>query len=300
MNAGYSYQQRLGKRGIFYNQDDSQAIVTTGEFTPAEVADYYVIKFGGDWGGLWGNPELWGKLSPKGGNKTRIIPMVYCLPDHWSSYKDIVGGLLNLGYPAVILDVEMEWAGSESVYYQLLSQLNLDENLVPITGYAWFHGWPDGGKAFKKVTNTFNTVYMPQCYLSDWNNEVQGIAQIERDMTDFHLYLAPLMDAECVGAVSNHLFKPTTFAHSPGNALWCEETTSQDERQTYLAMPPVADIPLPDERTVNQRVNDSLGQGIEYVNQLLQFREGMTQQQIDLVTGISDAIHNARKMNGGE
>ena len=299
MSNAYTFQQRLGKHGLFYNQFDSQTFVTSGEFTPDVTADYYVIKYGGDWGGLWGNPDTWGKLSPKGGNTHRIVPMIYVKPEHWSKYRDIVGGLFAMGYPSVFLDVEDEWKGNESILYSLLTSLNVDDNAIAVIGYGWFNGWDNDGKAFKGVINALNVVYIPMVYMSDWANETEGIAQVTHDLSEITRVIVPAFDPEGIGSVDNKLFG-NTFAFVPSALLWCRETVSMDEIQTFLSTLTVADIAQPDTRSTTEKVNASLGQGIEYVNQLLQFREGMTQQQIDLVTAISDTMHNARKTNGGE
>src|SRR5262245_38943134 len=123
---------------------------------------------------MWGNPDTWGQLSPKH-TDIKVIPYLYLMPEHWRSYVDMVGGLLNDGYPAIILNAEMDWIGYETTLGALLSELNLGQNLVGVAGYAWFNGWPDDGKAFAGTVRSYDVVYLPEVYLSYFENPDFGL-----------------------------------------------------------------------------------------------------------------------------
>ncbi len=158
---------------VFVAQTLSQHIVTTGDASPlAALAQLSpkpsaaAVKFGGDWGGLWGTPSTWGQLSPKSAAPppVPIVPYLYLLPQHIDAYPAMIGGLFADGYPAVILDVEMEWAGHELELADLLDQLNLADNLIGVCGYAWYEGWPDKGLAMAAALKGKDIVYMPMAY----------------------------------------------------------------------------------------------------------------------------------------
>lgn len=159
--------------GVFVAQALSQQIVSSGDASPLATLTSMspkpsaaAVKFGGDWGGLWGSPATWGALSPK--SKTPpplpIIPYLYPLPQHIDAYPAMIGGLFADGYPAVILDVEMDWEGHEKELGQLLDQLNLADNLIGLCGYAWYDGWQDQGRAMAEALKGKDLIYMPMAY----------------------------------------------------------------------------------------------------------------------------------------
>ncbi|MHB1701117.1 MAG: hypothetical protein ACYCSN_13485 [Acidobacteriaceae bacterium] len=159
--------------GVFVAQGLSQQIVTTGDGSPLAALSKLspkpsaaAVKFGGDWGGLWGTPQTWGQLSPKSAAPppVPIVPYLYLLPQHIDAYPAMIGGLFADGYPAVTLDVEMKWAGHEAELSQLLDQLNLADNLIGLCGYAWYEGWPDRGARMAVALEGKDIVYIPMAY----------------------------------------------------------------------------------------------------------------------------------------
>ena len=147
--ANRRWLEKIGHgAGVFYSVEDSQKILEGAdyrEFLPSlnPAPAFHVVKFGGDWGGLWGTPERWGQLAQE---KDTIIPLIYCLPSQVAKYRDIVGGLFHDGYKAVFLDCEMSFANRAIDMSRLLASMNVADNLVVVTSYAWFQGWPDRGQ----------------------------------------------------------------------------------------------------------------------------------------------------------
>lgn len=179
MDAESRWAQKVPGYGLWLGVDLSRRVVESGSLAP--VADiiaplhaagvapgHLYVKFGGDWGGLWGAPGTWGMLSPRAPVPPAIpiVPYIYVVPQHVDSYRDMVGGLFADGYPAVVLDVEMDWVGHGLQLRQLLQSLNLKDNLIGIAGFAWFTGWPNAKEDFGAAISDLDLVYLPMVYYS--------------------------------------------------------------------------------------------------------------------------------------
>ena len=239
LSAFGRWQQLFGQaHGIFIDQSASQAIVTAGSlgmltYPTDPKPSFLATKFGGDWGGLWGAPPQWGDLSPKAQTPppVAIVPYLYLVPDTATPQNAtaMAGGLTNDGYPAIILDVEMEWIGHEPALRTIVQTLVGAGILVVISGFAWFVGWPDKGAAFGKALDDLDVLYSPQAYLGagwDWRATGQPsfyqacIAELGRvvpSLTKIFTFDAAAIDA---GAAQED-------QGLAGNMYWYQTTLSQ-------------------------------------------------------------------------
>lgn len=312
--------------GVWLGVDDSQKVVGDPTQFPevcAKLNDlepnpgFVAVKFGGDWGGMWGNPDLWGQLVgayPPG----NVVPYLFCTPEHVSSYRDMVGGLFQLGYPAVILDCEEQWAGFESSMRSMLQGLNLDQNLIGVTGYAWFGAFPDGGAAFGKCIRDLNIVYLPQAYLSELTVAQPGTFmadQLAATGID-QLPLSYVLDANSVPAATV-LEQQSGLPASVWHLGTVDRVTWRTVFGAALTPAPVEAQPepapeAPAETTVTEPVqapapfnaavaNTNLGQALDYCDKLrTALVDVETDDEENLIKAIELCIHTARQATGGE
>jgi hypothetical protein len=285
------WQNNVGNLGLFLNQFDSQNVVLTGELPDLSsynpLPDYVCIKFGGDWGGLWGNPENWGKLSPHNVSEyPRIIPYLYCVPEYANTYRDVVGGLIADGFPAVVLDMEMDFDRREGYARSIMQDMNCQDNLIAVTGFAWFNGWSDQGQAFSDIMKTFDIIYLPQVYLSDFHNPDSGLQIVAEYSRLFSgLPMLPVYDR-----VAFAKLQPLSD-HRPC-ALWCyQQKTSWPSDQTTT----VADV------STGADINTALGQALVYCDELAEYLKPYKSANADnLIQAIQNCLHTARRLNNGE
>lgn len=166
-----------GGAALWYNVTDSetlaegrQDLVAQSNQTLNPYPTLHVVKFGGDWGGMWGNDQVWTSIAQAHRN---VIPYLYCVPDWWPRYGALCGALFRAGFKGVILDCEEQWYGSENLLDQMLASIEPDHNLIGVTGYAWFDNYPGVQELttlpYAQVVSKYNVVYFPQAYLVELN-----------------------------------------------------------------------------------------------------------------------------------
>lgn len=164
-----------GGYGLWYGAADSQKIVE-GDLSLLDQTDttldpnptVHIVKFGGDWGGMWGTEET--RAAPfKHLANGEVVPYLYVVPDWWVRVPNLVGELFRMGYRAVLLDVEQEWFGQEHLLVNLLDVIDTDQNCVGVSGYAFgFAG--ANPTAFAEAVTSHNVVYFPQAYLGEYTD----------------------------------------------------------------------------------------------------------------------------------
>jgi hypothetical protein len=168
-----------GGAALWYNVTDSETIAEGRQDLVAQSNQtlnphpaLHVVKFGGDWGGMWGNDQVWTSIAQQYPN---VIPYLYCVPDWWPRYGALCGALFRAGFKGVILDCEEQWYGAEHLLDQMLLSIEPDHNVIGVTGYAWFDNYPGlSGPTtvpYAQVVARYNVVYFPQAYLVELTAE---------------------------------------------------------------------------------------------------------------------------------
>ncbi|MDE3077116.1 MAG: hypothetical protein KGJ86_17000 [Chloroflexota bacterium] len=186
MSAADRWQKVFGRNhGVFVDVTNSQRIVehpdqaqeffaeTANKLTPEPYP--ICVKFGGDWGGMWGDPERWAQLRQ---TDWRVVPYLFCEPAYADRYPLLVGDLVGLGYPAVVLDVEEDWDGHGDKLAAMLDQLNLADNLIGVSGYAWFGAF-SAPLNFVGALHGKDLVYLPQAYLGQLTAAADPLAYMQ-------------------------------------------------------------------------------------------------------------------------
>ena len=329
-----SYVQTLNHAdfGVWYGVDESKSIDENGylsapgftKFTPSPSLDF--VKFGGDWGGLWGTSDDWRNLRAAPGRT--IVPYIYCLPEHADAYPPLIFQLRNIGFPLVVLDCEFEWAHNETLLERMLGQIDPEQNPTALTGIAWFGGYSSYDAFGRTLAKFPSLLYMPQAYLSELTNLAAGAppdgivkppsTPLEYAQRWLALVLpnqpcAVMLDAQSVAARD-----PDVLAWWQGSvmpSIWYADTL---DTATWAALPHnVPDVTLSFSQSDITAVNTNLGQSLAWCDQLIDMIRNTNKhvvtvdsrtavddqwlvQQQSLVVSIESALHTARHLTEGE
>lgn len=295
-----------GGYGVWIGVEESEAIVARGDYTaldlamelqPAPRAIY--VKFGGDWGGLWGTDSDYATIRA---TYPAVIPYMYCLPLHAQAYPALAGSLYRAGYPMVVADVEFEWDGSENLLATMLDNWDLTSNLMGLCGLAWFDGYPNW-QAFSSAVNGRDLVYMPMAYLASLTKLPKGEtpvshtrAWLQRVVPD--CYESIIIDARSLGAddATNEF-----FTGGIGGSIWYLNDLDTGKWTSQLSHPDVTPdtVTLPSAEVI--QINSNLGQIISWVDGMRTTTDADGNVlHVGMKAALMDALHQTRHLTQGE
>lgn len=315
-----SYVNNLARNGfgVWHGVEYSQAVVENPDawealpLTPEPTL--YYVKFGGDWGGLWGSPDTWRALRAK---DARIIPYFYCTPQNVDAYAGLDAQLKQIGYPLTVLDVEFEWQHYEMQLARMLDSLNTDQNPVAFCGLAWFAGYASWEALASTLANYPSVAYLAMAYLSELTNVAKlpqppGFeAPASSAMEYAQRWLATVVPNQPTGVILDSASLSDTDAISWWSSalapsIWYADTLTSDAWDALIHVAPPDTAYTFTQQTISD-INTNLGQALAWSDTLLTSIGAASavdlhvqQEQQALVTAIQTAMHTARKLALGE
>jgi len=295
-----------GGYGVWIGVEESEAIVARGDYSALDLAMLLqpapraiFVKFGGDWGGLWGDEARYAAIRAAYPN---VIPYFYTLPQHANVYPVLAGALYRAGYPMVVADVEFEWSGSEHQLGVMLDQWNVDSNLMGLCGLAWFDGYPTW-QEFSGVVNGRNLLYMPMAYLATLTKLPKGQTPVshtrdwlQRVVPD--CYESIVLDAKSLGADSATM---EFFSGGVSGSIWYLNTLDSAQWEHSLDHPAEVTADVSFNAATLVQINSNIGEVLSQIDSI------STTPDADgsvLFAGqkaaLLQALHDARHLTQGE